>query len=78
MTKINEQGNTENAQALASPHERLVNAPIADTLWQRCFWEVADKCKKTGAKTIEFEDVDRVVLEKSKMTIPDFLEWLAR
>ena len=48
-------------------NNKLVSASIADTLWQRCFWEAVDNVKEAGATKIEFEDADKIVLEKSKM-----------
>ena len=56
--------------------ERLVNSPILDTLWQRCFWEVVAEMKRRDCNTIEFYDVDQLVIEKSKMALPDFIKWL--
>lgn len=56
--------------------ERLVSSPILDTLWQRCFWAVAEIRKQEGADKIEFADVDQLVLERSKMALPDLIKWL--
>ena len=74
-TKTPNQAESENHAPLVQA-ELLVNSPILDTLWQRCFWEVADEMKNRGCDTIEFYDVDQLVIEKSKMALPDFIKWL--
>ncbi len=40
--------------------------PIEDTLWMRAFWEVRGKLPD-DAEFIEFSDVDKKVIEWSKM-----------
>ena len=41
-----------------------------DTLWTDCLFEIMIKAKAEGRKTIEFKEVDALVIEKSK-TLPN-------
>ena len=50
--------------------------PIEDTLWMRCFLELLPVKKAEGAATLEFSDVDDLVLEKAKMPTPELLKFL--
>ena len=40
--------------------------PWKDSLWMDCFFEQAKIAKETGLDEIEFAEVDRLVIEKSK------------
>jgi hypothetical protein len=40
-------------------------SPVEKSLWMDCFYEVAKKAKEEGRKTVEFSDVDDLVVEKS-------------
>ena len=55
-----------------------LNKPIFNTLWEKCFWEVVDRCNEDNVELVEFKDVDELVLEKSKITISELLDWLVR
>jgi hypothetical protein len=37
-----------------------------ESLWQKCFWEIAKKAKSRGDIVIEFSEVDALVIECSK------------
>ena len=51
--------------------------PVVDSVWTRCFLEVYDRRVSEGAMTIPLEDVDKLVVEKSKeMTVEEFMRWL--
>ncbi len=41
--------------------------PPLDSLWMRCFWQRIDELQKKGSETIQFRDVDEMVIEKSRM-----------
>ncbi len=43
-----------------------MNKPMEYTLWLHCFYEEAERCKREGCETVQFADVDRVVIEVSK------------
>lgn len=43
--------------------------PILQTLWTDCLYELMEAAKAQGLQTVEFADVDRLVVEKSKSII---------
>ena len=42
------------------------DSPIEKNLWTDCLFEIMEKAIENGAECIHFEDVDNLVLEKSK------------
>ena len=42
------------------------DSPIEKNLWTDCLFGIMEKAIKNGAECIHFEDVDNLVLEKSK------------
>jgi len=40
--------------------------PWKDSLWMDCLFELYDKARKEGKETVEFVDVDKLVIEKSR------------
>jgi len=47
-----------------------------DTLWRRCFCEVYETAKRTGATTVKFSDVDALVMKKANLGIDKLLKFL--
>lgn len=43
--------------------------PIAQTLWYDCMWELMEKAKAAGESHVQFADVDKLVIEKSKQIV---------
>lgn len=56
--------------------EMIGDSPIADTLWARCMLEVRDKVLEEGADRLQFDDVDKLVLEKAKLPVDKLREFL--
>lgn len=50
--------------------------PIRDSLWARCLSEEYEECMAKGKEHIEFRNVDKRVMEKAGMDIPDLIEFL--
>ena len=48
---------------------------VIGTVWVKCFWEVY-KDLQPGQSSVYFSDVDSLVLRKSRLPLPEFLEWL--
>lgn len=40
--------------------------PWEDSLWMDCLLELMAKARKEGKESVEFADVDKLVIEKSK------------
>lgn len=51
--------------------------PIIDTLWMRCFWECHEKAINTNSDIVDFNDVDALVIIKSKLDIDDLLKFIS-
>ena len=62
--------------ATIEPSSQAACLPVADSLWQRCFWEEYKACKSRGEKLLSFQKVEDRVMEKAKMDIPSLLEFL--
>lgn len=43
--------------------------PIQQSLWTDCLYELMEKAKSSGAENVEFSDVDKLVIEKSKSIV---------
>jgi hypothetical protein len=53
-----------------------INNPIRDTMWQRCFWVVAEEALAKKQDEIKLDEVDAVVIEMSKLQVKDLIEIL--
>jgi hypothetical protein len=44
---------------------------LKESLWTKCLFEVIALARKEGKDTIDFKDVDALVIKKSQETIPN-------
>ena len=49
---------------------------IEESVWLRCFWEIYEAAKRDGKQMIEFADVDKLVLERCRLPLKEFVAWL--
>jgi len=47
--------------------DRLLIKPCEDSLWMDCLLELYERSRKEGKETVIFADVDKLVIEKSKI-----------
>ena len=59
-------------------YEIELNLTVADTLWQRCFWEEYNHCKSQGKEAVVFADVDARVQQIAKLDISKLLEFIGQ
>jgi len=53
---------------------RKENRPFKDTIWYRCLWELLQNGRAEGKAVVEFQEVDDLVVEYSRLPIEEFRE----
>jgi len=62
--------------SLEDTKSKQYKRPILDTMWQRCFWIVAEEALLKKEDEIKLDEVDKLVLEMSKLPVEDLIELL--